>query len=84
VLRGGAWNNNQNNARCDARNRNNPNNSNDNIGFRVCAPRTWRPARNVARHQPGGRGPIKDRPGRSLARQLNTGGANIEKTCAFR
>jgi hypothetical protein len=35
VLRGGSWNNNQNNARCTNRNRNNPNNRNDNNGFRV-------------------------------------------------
>jgi hypothetical protein len=35
VLRGGAWNNNQNNARCAYRNRNNPNNRNNNLGFRV-------------------------------------------------
>jgi formylglycine-generating enzyme required for sulfatase activity len=35
VLRGGAFNNNQNNARCAYRNRNNPNNRNNNIGFRV-------------------------------------------------
>lgn len=34
-VRGGAWNNNQNNARVAARNRNNPSNSNNNIGFRV-------------------------------------------------
>ncbi|HOT96341.1 MAG TPA: SUMF1/EgtB/PvdO family nonheme iron enzyme [bacterium] len=35
VLRGGSWNNNQNNVRCANRNRNNPGNRNDNIGFRV-------------------------------------------------
>ena len=35
VLRGGSFNNNQNNARCAVRNNNNPNNSNNNIGFRV-------------------------------------------------
>jgi len=34
-VRGGSWNNNQNNARCADRNRNNPNNSNNNIGFRL-------------------------------------------------
>ncbi|MBN1203037.1 MAG: SUMF1/EgtB/PvdO family nonheme iron enzyme [Anaerolineae bacterium] len=38
VVRGGSWNNNQNNARCAYRNNNNPNNRNNNIGFRVvCA-----------------------------------------------
>jgi formylglycine-generating enzyme required for sulfatase activity len=35
VLRGGSWNNNQNNARYAYRNRNQPNNRNDNRGFRV-------------------------------------------------
>lgn len=35
VLRGGSWNNNERNARCAYRNRNNPNNRNNNIGFRV-------------------------------------------------
>jgi hypothetical protein len=37
VLRGGSFANNENNLRCAARNRNNPNNRNDNVGFRVCA-----------------------------------------------
>jgi hypothetical protein len=35
VLRGGSYINNHRNVRCSARNRNNPNNMNDNIGFRV-------------------------------------------------
>jgi formylglycine-generating enzyme required for sulfatase activity len=35
VLRGGAWNNNQRNARSAYRNDNHPDNRNDNIGFRV-------------------------------------------------
>ncbi|MBM4431867.1 MAG: hypothetical protein FJ026_16200, partial [Chloroflexi bacterium] len=35
VLRGGSWNNNRNNVRCAYRNRNNPNNRNNNRGFRV-------------------------------------------------
>jgi hypothetical protein len=34
-LRGGAFNNNDNNVRCANRNRNNPDNRNNNIGFRV-------------------------------------------------
>ena len=37
MLRGGSWNNNQNNARCANRNRNTPDNRNNNIGFRVAA-----------------------------------------------
>jgi hypothetical protein len=35
VVRGGSWNNNQNNARAAYRNDNNPDNRNNNIGFRV-------------------------------------------------
>ena len=35
VLRGGAFNNNERNVRCAYRNRNNPNNRNRNIGFRL-------------------------------------------------
>ncbi len=35
ALRGGAFNNNQRNARCAYRNNNEPNNRNNNIGFRV-------------------------------------------------
>ncbi|MCE7903998.1 MAG: hypothetical protein DYH20_15565 [Gammaproteobacteria bacterium PRO9] len=35
VLRGGSFNNTADNVRCAARNRNNPNNRNRNIGFRV-------------------------------------------------
>jgi hypothetical protein len=36
VVRGGSFNNNQNNARCANRNRNNPDNRNNNSGFRLC------------------------------------------------
>jgi hypothetical protein len=35
VVRGGSWNNNQDNARAAYRNRNNPDNRNNNLGFRV-------------------------------------------------
>ena len=35
MLRGGAFNNNPENVRCAVRNRNHPNNRNNNIGFRV-------------------------------------------------
>ncbi|MCX6081867.1 MAG: SUMF1/EgtB/PvdO family nonheme iron enzyme [Chloroflexi bacterium] len=34
-MRGGSWNNTHNNARCAYRNRNNPDNFNNNIGFRL-------------------------------------------------
>jgi formylglycine-generating enzyme required for sulfatase activity len=40
VVRGGAWNNNQDNARASNRNRNDPDNHNNNIGFRVCVSST--------------------------------------------
>ena len=35
MVRGGSWNNNQRNARCAYRNRNNPNNRNTNNGLRL-------------------------------------------------
>ncbi len=35
MLRGGSWNNNPDNVRLSARNNNNPDNRNNNIGFRV-------------------------------------------------
>jgi formylglycine-generating enzyme required for sulfatase activity len=35
VLRGGSWINNRNNARCAYRNRNVPDNFNNNVGFRL-------------------------------------------------
>jgi len=37
VLRGGSWNNNQRDARASIRNRNTPDNANNNNGFRVAA-----------------------------------------------
>jgi hypothetical protein len=45
VLRGGAWNNNADNARCAVRNRNDPDNRNNNIGFSVVlrSPTFFRP-----------------------------------------
>ena len=38
--RGGAWNNNRQNARCAYRNRNNPHNRTNNLGLRVVTPIT--------------------------------------------
>jgi hypothetical protein len=57
VLRGGSFNNNQNNARCAYRNRNNPNNRNRNNGFRVVVSRLSSPP-----EMPGGVGDHEDRP----------------------
>ena len=56
VLRGGAWNNNRQNVRCAYRNRNNPNNRNDNNGFRVVArPAPWLSCSNGPCTRPAGR-----------------------------
>jgi retron-type reverse transcriptase len=55
VLRGGAFNNNQRNVRCAYRNRNNPNNRNDNIGFRVVVAHDFLPA-GTARRRVAARG----------------------------
>ncbi|MEW5958351.1 MAG: hypothetical protein AB1801_11535 [Chloroflexota bacterium] len=55
MLRGGAFNNNEKNVRCAARNRNNPDNRNRNNGFRVCVvmlPIFFTPARITRRGQP--------------------------------
>jgi len=50
VVRGGSWNNNRNNARCAYRNRNEPDNFNNNVGFRVvCSTSSCFYARNAAR-----------------------------------
>ncbi len=38
MLRGGTWNNNENNIRSSNRNRNNPDNTNNNNGFRCSLP----------------------------------------------
>jgi len=60
VLRGGSWNNNQDNARSADRNRNNPNNRNNNIGFRVlCASHIFPvpPGRGAFGCRAGGSGP---------------------------
>jgi len=38
VLRGGSWNNNWNNLRVANRNNNNPDNHNNNVGFRCASP----------------------------------------------
>ncbi|MGH8627574.1 MAG: hypothetical protein ACREYC_20670 [Gammaproteobacteria bacterium] len=42
MVRGASWNNNQDNARATYRNRNHPDNRNNNIGFRVvCSSHTF-------------------------------------------
>ncbi|HUW94686.1 MAG TPA: hypothetical protein VMW58_02775 [Anaerolineae bacterium] len=67
MLRGGAFNNNQRNVRCAYRNRNNPDNRNNNIGFRVVVfheSRCW--AGNASWPWPGGRGPQQGEPARPV------------------
>ena len=49
VLRGGAWNNNTNNVRSSYRNNNTPDNSNNNIGFRVASTPTRMDAQTTPR-----------------------------------
>ncbi|MEI2691326.1 MAG: SUMF1/EgtB/PvdO family nonheme iron enzyme [Anaerolineae bacterium] len=46
VLRGGSWNNSANNVRAANRNRNTPDNRNDNVGFRCARPLS--PGQNTA------------------------------------
>jgi formylglycine-generating enzyme required for sulfatase activity len=59
VLRGGSFNNNQNNARCVYRNNNHPDNRNDNNGFRVCVSHNFlNLAGNAARLRLGCRGRV--------------------------
>ncbi len=41
VLRGGSWNNNDNNVRSANRNRNDPSNTNNNVGFRCARWLSW-------------------------------------------
>ncbi len=48
MVRGGAWNNNERNARCANRNRNNPDNRNDNNGFRVVVSMLFYPGQAVS------------------------------------
>jgi hypothetical protein len=78
VLRGGSFNNNRRNARCACRNRNNPDNRNDNYGLRVVVSTFFSqpemrcalslsngspPRRKMAGHTPG-RVPVKPGPGK--------------------
>jgi hypothetical protein len=81
VLRGGAFNNNPNNARCAYRNRNNPNNRNNNIGFRVvvstffiggaprrnCGAGVWNPHRLRHRGKKNGGASSRPRPDGSIS-----------------
>jgi formylglycine-generating enzyme required for sulfatase activity len=56
VLRGGSFNNDNRNVRCANRNRNNPDNRNENAGFRVVLSHILLPSRNAARRGLGCRG----------------------------
>ena|GEM_PF-4100023 len=58
MVRGGSWNNNRNNVRSAVRNRNNANNFNNNIGFRVVLSHNIFPAGSAVPSTDGGRGKI--------------------------
>lgn len=63
VLRGGSWNNNENNVRTANRNRNDPSNTNNNVGFRCSRPLPARmcrdlPQREIPARVPGKRAPV--------------------------
>lgn len=73
VVRGGSFDNNQNNVRCAYRNRNNPDNRNNNVGFRIVRAHGFLPnvfrthwariLRRLRLAQRGGR-PVQPVPGR--------------------
>ena len=56
VLRGGSWNNNQENARADYRNNNRPDDRNNNIGFRVVCSSHIQPSPFESPTGPAGQG----------------------------
>jgi hypothetical protein len=73
VLRGGAFNNNPQDVRCAYRNNNNPDNRNNNIGFRVVVSTLFAPTGNAARDGNavvGGRG-LKNGRARSWPRLMH-------------
>ena len=83
MLRGGAWNNTRDNARAVYRNNNEPDNRNNNNGFRLVAPHASRyPAGNAARRRLGGRGRERWR-AQALAGGFRTCRANTEPARAF-
>ena len=55
-MRGGSWNNNRKNARCAYRNRNEPDNFNNNIGFRLVLSNNFLPGQKCRLPTGGGRG----------------------------
>ena len=77
VLRGGSWNNNQNNARCAYRNRNEPDNWNDNIGFRVVVAHGLLLAGNAAQRDCWAAEALKS--GAACSRPPQLGRANTEE-----
>ena len=62
VVRGGSWNNNRNNARCAYRNRNEPANFNNNLGFRLVRSHAFLPGQECRPPTGGGRGRKTARP----------------------
>ncbi len=81
VLRGGSWNNNQDNARSANRNTNNPNNRNNNVGFRVvCASHIFLalPWRGAIRRRAGDRDLMRIAAASGIARRPRFAGRGEE------
>jgi len=59
LLRGGSWNNNDNNCRSANRNNNNPDNRNNNNGFRISrTPACWNRVMGITRVRTGESRPV--------------------------
>ncbi|MBC8393965.1 MAG: SUMF1/EgtB/PvdO family nonheme iron enzyme [Deltaproteobacteria bacterium] len=73
-MRGGSWNNEADNCRCAVRNNNNPNNRNNNIGFRCASTRfcgnTSAKRRSPVLHGERERASIESRPGSGFDGQV--------------
>ena len=68
VVRGGSYNNNDRNVRCAYRNYNNPNNRNNNIGFRVVCVSPHVVYETSSPEMPGGPRLVRRMPGRGKKR----------------
>jgi len=73
VLRGGTWNNNTNNLRCANRNRNTPDNENNNIGFRCVRGIPTGQKDRLPGQSGAGYGPFRRPAGKPTGRDLFTG-----------
>jgi hypothetical protein len=81
VLRGGSWNNNPQNLRSANRNRNNPDNRNNNIGFRVASTLT---ARVFAFTDAGREQRVRPEPAMMSGRRSGCGAVTLRRRLAGR